>query len=45
VPEEEKIFLAAIAQKPLLNTQKKGAAAACQRIAKRIRGQNVPVKL
>lgn len=45
IPEDEKIFLAAVAQKPLLSTQKKGAAAACQRIAKRIRGQNVPVKL
>lgn len=45
VPEDEKIFLAAVAQKPLLGFHKKGAAAACQRIAKRIRGQNVPVKL
>ena len=45
VPEDEKVFLAVIAQKPLLSAQKKGATAACQRIAKRIRGQNVPVKL
>ena len=45
VPEDENVILAAAFHQPLLGYGKKGAAAACQRIAKRIRGQNIPVKL
>ena len=45
VPEDEKVILAAAFRQPLLGYGKKGAAAACRRIAKRIRGLRVPVKL
>lgn len=45
VPEDEAVALAAAFRQPLLGYQKKGAAAACKRIAKRIRGNFVPVKL
>ena len=45
VPEDEKVILAAAFRQPLLGYGKKGAAAACKRIAKRIRGLSVPVKL
>lgn len=45
VPEDENVVLAASFRQPLLGYQKKGAAAACRRIAKRIRGLCVPVKL
>ena len=45
VPEDEKVILAAAFRQPLLGYGKKGAAAACRRIAKRIRGLSVPVKL
>ena len=45
VPEDEKVILAAAFRQPLLGYGKKGAAAACKRIAKRIRGLCVPVKL
>ena len=45
VPEDEAVPLAAAFRKPLLEYGKKGAAAACKRIAKRIRGEYVPVKL
>ena len=45
VPEDENVILAAAFHQPLLGYGKKGAAAACRRIAKRIRGQIVPVKL
>jgi len=45
VPEDEGVILAAAFREPLLKYRKKGAAAACRRIAKRIQGQYVPVKL
>lgn len=45
VPEDENVVLAAAFRQPLLGYGKKGAAAACRRIAKRIRGLCVPVKL
>ena len=45
VPEDPNVLLAAAFQQPLLGYTKKGAAAACRRIAKRIQGQPVPVKL
>ena len=45
VPEDPDVMLAATFQKPLLCYTKKGAAAACKRIAKRMQGNYVPVKL
>lgn len=45
VPEDQNVLLAAAFRQPLLGYGKKGAAAACQRIAKRIRGACVPVKI
>ena len=45
VPEDENMILAAAFRQPLLGYTKKGAAAACRRIARRIRGMSVPVKL
>ena len=45
VPEDENVPLAAAFRQPLLAYEKKGAAAACKRIAKRIQGNFVPVKL
>lgn len=45
VPEDPKVTLRAAFGKPLLNRNKKNAAAACRRIAKRLRGLNVPVTL
>ena len=41
----ENVILSAAFRKPLLKNNKKGAAAACRRIAKRIQGNLVPVKL
>ncbi len=43
VPEDENVTLAATFEKPLLRYTRKGAAAACRRIAKRIRGLSEPV--
>ena len=43
IPEDQKVVLAAAFQKPLLRYTKKGAAAACKRIAKRLQGLTVPV--
>ena len=43
VPEDAAVVLSASFDKPLLRTTKKGAAAACRRIAKRIQGQPVPI--
>jgi septum site-determining protein MinD len=43
VPDDGNVVLSAAFEKPLLATTKKGAAAACKRIAKRIRGQSVPI--
>lgn len=43
VPDDGNVVLSAAFEKPLLAITKKGAAAACKRIAKRIRGQSVPI--
>ena len=45
VPEDPEVVLAAAFETPLLKYTKKGAAAACRRIAKRIQGRRVPVSL
>ena len=45
VPEDPNVTLSAAFYKPLLKHTKKGAAAACKRIAKRIQGMNVSVTL
>ncbi len=45
VPEDSNVILAAAFRQPLLGYGKKGAAAACRRIARRLQGQSVPVKL
>ena len=45
VPEDENVVLSAAFRQPLLGYSKKGAAKACKRIAKRILGMTVPVKL
>ncbi len=43
VPEDANVVLAASFEKPLLHYTKKGAAAACRRIAKRLQGLSVAV--
>ncbi len=45
VPEDDSVVLAAAFKKPLLKQTKKGAAAACRRIAKRLQGMSEPVTL
>lgn len=45
VPEDPAMLMAASRQKPLLVYTKKGASAACRRIAKRVMGMSVPVSL
>lgn len=45
VPEDSNVVLAAAFGKPLLKQTRKGAAAACRRIAKRIQGFRVPVSI
>jgi len=45
VPEDTRVVLAAATEKPLLQYTKQGAAAACQRIAKRIQGFPVPISI
>ena len=45
VPEDPEVVLAAAFETPLLLQTKKGAAAACRRIARRIQGMKVPVSL
>ena len=45
VPEDANVVLAASFEKPLLLYTKKGAAAACRRIAKRIQGLSVTIPL
>lgn len=45
VPEDPNVVLSAAFQQPLLGYSYKGAAAACQRIAKRIQGYSVPVHI
>lgn len=45
VPDDQNVVLSAAFSKPLLKQTKKGAAAACKRIAKRIQGMRIPVSL
>lgn len=45
VPEDPQVTLAATFEKPLLQYTKRGASAACRRIAARIQGLRVPVSL
>ena len=45
VPEDENVTLAAAFETPLLNYSRKGAAAACKRIAKRIQGMPVAIDI
>ena len=45
VPEDRNVVLSAAFQKPLLKQTKKGASAACKRIAKRLLGMRVPISL
>lgn len=45
VPEDSNVILASAFRQPLLGFTKGGAAAACRRIARRIRGHNVSVKI
>ena len=43
VPEDSNVLLAAAGKTPLLMKTKKGAAAACRRIAKRLQGESQPI--
>lgn len=45
VPEDSAVVMAAAYKQPLLGYTRKGAAAACKRIAKRLQGLKVPVKI
>jgi septum site-determining protein MinD len=45
VPEDDGVLFAAVSGKPLLKQTKKGAAAACVRIAKRIQGKQEPIAI
>lgn len=45
VPEDHNVVLAAAFKKPLLFQTRKGAAAACSRIAKRLQGMNEKIRL
>ena len=45
VPEDPNVTLAATYRQPLLGFTRRGAAAACRRIAKRIQGRSVPVRI
>lgn len=45
VPEDDSVVLAAAFKKPLLKQTKKGASAACRRIAKRLQGMSEPIAL
>ena len=45
VPEDQSVILAAAFQQPLMGYTRKGAAAACRRIAKRIIGYATPIEL
>lgn len=45
VPEDENVVLCASFDRPLLYKNRKGAAAACRRIAQRIQGLPVPMKI
>ena len=43
IPEDQNVVLSAAFRKPLLKHTRKGAAAACKRIAKRLQGMGVPI--
>lgn len=45
VPEDPNVTLAAAFRQPLLGFTRKGAAAACRRMAKRLQGRSVPVRI
>ena len=45
VPEDTNVPLAAVFEQPLLAYTKKGAAAACRRIAKRLQGLSEPISI
>ena len=45
VPEDPDVALSAVFEKPLLKYTKTGAAAACRRIAKRLQGLKIPVRI
>jgi septum site-determining protein MinD len=45
VPEDCNVTLAAVFEKPLIHYTKRGAAAAYKRIAKRIQGQQMPIRI
>ena len=45
VPEDQNVILASTFRQPLLGYTSRGAAAACRRIARRIRGIKVPVRI
>ena len=45
VPEDQSVILSAAFKQPLLGYTRKGAAAACHRIAKRIIGYTTPIQL
>ncbi len=45
VPEDRNVSLAAAFEQPLLRYTRRGAAAACKRIAKRIQGKPVPLSI
>lgn len=45
VPEDENVVLAAAFGKPLLRYTRRGAAAACRRIANRIQGKSEPISI
>ena len=45
VPEDKEVVLSAFYGEPLLKNARRGAAAACRRIAKRLQGQKIPVTL
>lgn len=45
VPEDSNVFMATAFKQPLLAFTKKGAAAACRRIAKRLQGHKIPVRI
>lgn len=45
IPEDTNVVFAATDGEPLLRYTKKGAAAACRRIAKRLQGRSVPITI
>ena len=45
IPEDQNVVLAAAFKKPLLKQTRKGAAAACRRIAKRLQGMHVSISI